>query len=350
MVEDGLTYSYSVPTDKAFGMTLADFITSTDFAPALVVSASNDYTGSGSANGIQAAGDDVNSMMYLAYREVGAYGQQLTKAPMQYSEASGQWSVGVSPPAGVYDFYIVATENDGVYGNVMERLGVQIADVVVNEPPIADAGSSQEVDLGQVVQLDGSASYDPDGNEPLTYGWTQTGGTPAVSLSDGSVVSPTFTASSTGTLVFSLTVSDTVGRVSTPDTVTVTVTEEPPTTYGLALAPDRAASAEPGEVVTCSHILTNTGEGQDTFDLALTSSQGWATMDEMPPSLDAGQTATLEVRVAVPAAAVSGTVDVAELTATSQGGGTGATVTDTTTVVVVDHKWQVYLPMVMKTH
>ena len=151
-------------------------------------------------------------------------------------------------------------------------------------------------------------------------------------------------------MIFSLTVTDTAGRVSMPDTVTITITEQVTTTYGLALAPDQASTAEPGEVLTYSHILTNTGSGPETFDLALTSSQSWAMKDDVQVSLGAGQTATLAVRVAAPASAVSGTVDVTVLTATSQGGGMRATVTDTTTVVVVARKWQDYLPMIMKEH
>jgi uncharacterized repeat protein (TIGR01451 family) len=123
VVEDGLTYSGSVPTDDAFNITLVDFITSTGLAPALVVTASNDYG---------ATGDDLSSTMYLAYREVGAYGQQLTRAPMTYDPGSGHWSVTPDIEEGVYDFYIVATENDGIYGKVIERLGVQIADTVVD--------------------------------------------------------------------------------------------------------------------------------------------------------------------------------------------------------------------------
>jgi len=52
-----------------------------------------------------------------------------------------------------------------------------------NAAPVSDAGLDQAVSAGALVQLDGTASYDPDGDS-LNYAWRQIGGT-AVTLSSG---------------------------------------------------------------------------------------------------------------------------------------------------------------------
>lgn len=100
----------------------------------------------------------------------------------------------------------------------------------VNYTPTANAGVDQTVQVSTTVTLDASGSSDPDG-DTLTYGWTQSGG-PAVTLSDHSAVAPTFTASTTGTLTFHLTVTDT-GGLSDSDNVVITVTEEAPPCQAL---------------------------------------------------------------------------------------------------------------------
>ncbi|MBN1487079.1 MAG: putative Ig domain-containing protein, partial [Anaerolineae bacterium] len=95
---------------------------------------------------------------------------------------------------------------------------------VNNHAPTANAGVDQTVETGDTVTLDGSGSSDPDG-DALTYEWTQTGGT-AVTLSDIRAIQPTFTASETGILTFTLTVTDSWGLAATmPDMVQITVTE-----------------------------------------------------------------------------------------------------------------------------
>ncbi|KAA0245406.1 MAG: hypothetical protein EDM70_03315 [Candidatus Brocadia sp. AMX2] len=93
----------------------------------------------------------------------------------------------------------------------------------VNHPPVAIAGSDQTVQEDSPVTLDGSYSYDPDGDS-ITYSWVQTPGT-MVTLSDPIGTQTSFTAPLVGqageTLTFELTVSD--GLSDGTDTVNVIV-------------------------------------------------------------------------------------------------------------------------------
>ena len=92
------------------------------------------------------------------------------------------------------------------------------------EPPIANAGPDQSVRMGAIVTLDGTESYDPEG-QSLAYSWTQTSG-PEVTLNDPTSVRPTFTSPDVvrdnTTLTFSLEVNN--GRQgSDADTVSIIV-------------------------------------------------------------------------------------------------------------------------------
>jgi hypothetical protein len=91
-----------------------------------------------------------------------------------------------------------------------------------NTAPLADAGPDQSVILiGSTVQLDGSTSYDPDG-DAIAFLWSFTsrpGGSAAV-VSDPAVATPTFVADVNGRYDLSLTVTDLFGA-NTADAVTV---------------------------------------------------------------------------------------------------------------------------------
>src|SRR6185369_15644127 len=59
-----------------------------------------------------------------------------------------------------------------------------------NAAPVADAGPNQALPGSATVTLNGSGSYDPDG-DPLTYQWAQESG-PAVTLSAPAAAATTF--------------------------------------------------------------------------------------------------------------------------------------------------------------
>ena len=88
-----------------------------------------------------------------------------------------------------------------------------------NSAPVANAGVNQSVDEQTTVTLDGTASSDPDGNNNLTYNWTQAEGV-SVMLSNGASAQPSFDGPDVGigsstTLTFRLSVTDPDGANST---------------------------------------------------------------------------------------------------------------------------------------
>lgn len=93
---------------------------------------------------------------------------------------------------------------------------------VYNSPPVAHAGSDQAITLlNTEVQLDGTGSYDDDG-DTITYDWNITQkpvGSSAV-LSNTTSATPTFTPDVYGDYVIGLTVSDPTETGST-DSVTI---------------------------------------------------------------------------------------------------------------------------------
>jgi uncharacterized repeat protein (TIGR01451 family) len=123
----------------------------------------------------------------------------------------------------------------------------------VEQIPVAEAGAAQTVAPGAVVTLDGSSSWDPDG-DALAYHWSRESG-PLVSLNGGNTARPTFTAPDTlGNIVFRLTVTD-PGSLSDTDTTVVTVTDKPI----LSITKSGPTTARPGELMTYTLTITNSG-------------------------------------------------------------------------------------------
>ena len=122
--------------------------------------------------------------------------------------------------------------------------------------PIANAGEDQTVVVGTAVTINGTGT-DAD-SDPLTFGWAQTSG-PAVALNGGGS-SRTFTPTSIGTYVFTLTVSDPTQPtpLSNTDSVVITVTDVPTPNNQ---APTANAGAD--RTVSVGSNVTLNGNGTD---------------------------------------------------------------------------------------
>lgn len=105
---------------------------------------------------------------------------------------------------------------------------VNTTSLVKNQPPVSDAGVDQNVSLNTIVQLDGSGSYDADGNA-LTYLWNfkekPAGSNPI--LSSETAVNPMFQAKMNGKYTLNLAVTDSKVKTPVSSTVTITVTSSP---------------------------------------------------------------------------------------------------------------------------
>lgn len=100
--------------------------------------------------------------------------------------------------------------------------------VIENNPPVAIAGDAQTVQSGDIVYLDASASYDPDGFA-ITFEWIAPAG---ITLDNNFIATPQFTAPavvSATNYEFMVVVTDNLGlSASNSVLVTVTSTENRP--------------------------------------------------------------------------------------------------------------------------
>ena len=134
------------------------------------------------------------------------------------SDANAVAPVFVPDVAGNYTATLVV--NDGQINSAPASVLVDAAPLPVNTPPVADAGLDRTVDVGDLVALDGTGSFDADG-DPVTYQWSLSrpiGST--ATLSDTTSPTPSFTADVEGVYAATLVVND--GEApSAPDVVQV---------------------------------------------------------------------------------------------------------------------------------
>jgi hypothetical protein len=193
-----------------------------------------------------------------------------------------------------------------------------------NQAPIANAGPDRQVNEKNLITLDGSGCNDPDGTI-AAYAWAQTGGTPAVVLSNASTARPSFTAPDVGpggaALTFQLTVTDNSGATAV-DTCIVNVS-------WMGIAPSASAGLDKtaGEGTT----VTLDGRGSADSDGSITA---WLWKQTgTGPTVTLSNASSAAATFVAPAVGSGGVVLTFELTVTDN---EGLQSTDTVVVSISD--------------
>ena len=192
--------------------------------------------------------------------------------------------------ASVLIFDLIVTDASGATATDQVRVSVAayVPPPPVGSPPRANAGPDQAVAADAIVQLDGSASFDPDG-QALAYTWTLLAG-PIVHLSNRHAAEPEFRAPAVPfatELFYQLRVADPDGNADT-DTVRIRVAAAPPdnvapmadagadqdVNMGATVALDASASDDPeggdlafqwAQIVGAFVVLTGADTARPTF-------------------------------------------------------------------------------------
>jgi serine protease len=174
---------------------------------------------------------------------------QLAGTPVLIHDASSPVATFTAPQeSGTLTFQLSVVDNEG-------KVGTDTVDVIVNRPPVADAGEDYALANLLLGTLDGTGSSDPDG--VITgYQWRQINGEP-VEIIDAETAIATFIAPATPQyLVFELVVTDEHGFQDS-DVVVVEIFHND---FPVAMAgADRLV--QPGEVVTLDATASHDPDG-----------------------------------------------------------------------------------------
>ena len=251
------------------------------------------------------SGDPEHQPLSYAWTQVNGPAVTLTGA----NSASATFIAPNTTTTGVtLEFQLTVTDP----GGLQDSTNVVVNIVFANDAPFAALSCPAEVDEGDAVVLDGSASSDHEDDfdgVPLVYTWSQSEGPPNidVSLETGDTVgftAPTLGTGDLGGVVFRLHVADRTGAYSE---ATCGVFIRDVTAPVIAGAGDRIveATSPAGANVDYGMTAADNVEGDVTADLACTPPSGSAFALDVPTQVDCsvadtnGNTATASFQVVV---------------------------------------------------
>jgi len=170
------------------------------------------------------------------------------------------------------DYVVELVVNDGLISSAPDSVSVSFSNLI----PVADAGKDETVEPGELVLLDGTGSYDPDENYPLTYTWEilfKPEGSTAT-MSDPDTANASFTADLAGDYVVQLVVTDSLGAASDPSTVLISTSNSAPVANagadqfieraGIVVQLDGSLSFDPdGDPIAYAWAITTKPNGSE---------------------------------------------------------------------------------------
>ncbi len=175
--------------------------------------------------------------------------------------------------AGQYIYQLTVTDNNGASASAQVKVTV-IAQA--NIAPVANAGSAQRITApASSVNLNGSASYDPDGTI-VAYSWVLISGQGSVTISNANTVTHTVLGLVPGAYVFQLTVTDNNGATNASQVVvTVLPASTQPNQNHVANAGANQTITAPTSTVNLNGSASNDPDGTiATYSWVLISGQG----------------------------------------------------------------------------
>jgi hypothetical protein len=239
----------------------------------------------------------------------------LTLGPRQSAPVVVTYTIAAGAPAGSYSRSITATSQASptLQASVVNSVNVQsIVAPGIDSLPAQNAAPGGVVTFTHTVSNVGNA----EGTIAITRGLTLPPGVLDVTISPASVTLGALESEQVQVVV-QLAAGAPAGQLSIPITATaggasvsvndlINIAQVAGVDIGPASEPTQAGL--PGVTLTYSHVLTNTGNGADTFTVSVAAGLPiWPVSPPRSVSLGAGLTTTVEVTTTVPAGALANT-------------------------------------------